>query len=419
MASTPWESLTPDQQNLIQPALEEPCSPVWHVPDTVTELAEVVRTVTAQHQAILPMGSGSKLHWGGLGKPVQQVISTSSLNQVIDHDVSDLTVTVEAGVKFQDLQYLLQAKRQFLPIDPAYPEQATLGGILATADTGSWRQRYGGLRDLVLGISFVRWDGQVAKAGGRVVKNVAGYDLMKLFTGSYGTLGIVSQMTLRLYPSPATSQTLWLSGETSALAIAAQRLLTSGLAPTAADLLSASLAQSLDLGDSGGLLVRFQGIAVSVQEQSQQLQAIAQVLDLNQQSLIDKAEQELWTQLRRTTTEINPETQVFCKIGLQPSQSVNFLAQCPGLGQIHLNTGLGRFVLPFGDLEKSRQQLRQQRDRCEQAQGFLTILAAPRDLKNAFDLWGYAGNALPLMEKLKQQFDPQNSFSPGRFVGGI
>jgi glycolate oxidase FAD binding subunit len=419
MASTPWESLTPDQQRLIHQALVEPAFPHWHVPSTVMELAATIQTATAQQQAILPLGSGSKLHWGGLGKPVQQVVSTSALNQVIDHDASDLTVTVEAGVKLRDLQTLLQAERQFLPIDPAYPEQATLGGILATADTGSWRQRYGGIRDLILGISFVRWDGQVAKAGGRVVKNVAGYDLMKLFTGSYGTLGIVSQMTLRLYPWPETSQTLWLSGETSALAIAAQALLTSGLAPTAADLLSASLAQSLGLGELGGLLVRFQGIAISVQEQSQQLEAIAQQLALSQSSLDGSEEQELWQKLREQTTESQPESQVFCKIGVQPSQAVNFLTQCPGLGQIHLNTGLGRLVVGFTDRESSRHQLQQQRQLCEEAQGFLTVLAAPKELKQTFDLWGYRGNALPLMQTLKQQFDPLNCFSPGRFVGGI
>ena len=419
MASTPWESLTPDQQSLLHQALAEPGSPLWHVPSTVTELADIVQTATAQQQAILPMGSGSKLHWGSLGKPVAQVVSTSALNRVIDHDVSDLTVTVEAGVKLQDLQNLLQGDRQFLPIDPAYPEHATLGGILATADTGSWRQRYGGLRDLVLGVSFVRWDGQVAKAGGRVVKNVAGYDLMKLLTGSYGTLGIVCQMTLRLYPWPETSQTLWLSGKTSSLAIAAQALLTSGLAPTSADLLSPALAQSLDLGESGGLLVRFQGIAVSVQEQIQQLQAIAQDLALSQSSFSESAEQERWQKLREQTTEIQPESQVFCKIGVRPSQAVHFLAQCPGLGQIHLNTGLGRFVLGFTDLEKSRHQLQQQRQFCEEAQGFLTVLAAPRALKQTFDLWGYRGNALPLMQTLKQQFDPHHCLSPGRFVGGI
>src|SRR5919202_2607600 len=215
-------------------------------PHTVEELKSVMSCAHSNGWSVLPCGSGSKLGWGGVGKNIDLVISTERLNRVIEHAVGDLTVTVEAGVKLAHLQELLLKENQFLPLDPAYPQQATLGGIIATADSGSWRQRYGGVRDMLLGISFVRSDGQLAKAGGRVVKNVAGYDLMKLFTGSYGTLGFLTESTFRVYPIPEASGTVVLTGEAeamdatashNAIASATKTLLASALMPTAADLL--------------------------------------------------------------------------------------------------------------------------------------------------------------------------------------
>ncbi|NES72750.1 MAG: FAD-binding oxidoreductase, partial [Okeania sp. SIO2D1] len=202
---------------------------------------------------------------------VDLVVSTQKLNRIVEHAVEDLTVSVEAGVKLADLQQRLRAAGQFLPLDPAYPETATLGGILATADAGSWRQRYGGVRDLVLGLSVVRADGEIAKAGGKVVKNVAGYDLMKLFVASYGTLGIISEVTLRTYPLLKASQTVAAAGDESAIAKLTESLLCSALTPTAIDLLSTRLVEDLALGNGFGLLVRFQSLGASVEEQSQRL----------------------------------------------------------------------------------------------------------------------------------------------------
>ena len=169
-------------------------------PETLEALATGVKLANEFDWKILICGNGSKLSWGGLVKEAQLVISTQRLNRIIDHAIGDLTVTVEAGMTISQLQQALSPSNQFLPLNPCYPQSATIGGIVATADTGSWRQGYGGVRDLLLGLSFVRADGVIAKAGGRVVKNVAGYDLMKLFCGSFGTLGIISQVTMRLYP---------------------------------------------------------------------------------------------------------------------------------------------------------------------------------------------------------------------------
>ena len=192
------------------------------MPSSAIELAELVAIANLERSPLVVAGNSSKLDWGGTVKEAKSIVTTQKLDRLIAHAVGDLTVTVEAGMKFAALQEILATAGQFLPLDPAYPNISTIGGIIATADTGSLRHRYGGVRDLLLGISFVRADGKIAKAGGRVVKNVAGYDMMKLFTGSYGTLGILTEVTLRVYPLPANSGTVILTGAVEGLSKAAK-----------------------------------------------------------------------------------------------------------------------------------------------------------------------------------------------------
>lgn len=328
--------------------------------------------------------------------------------------VGDLTVTVEAGMKFSQLQAILAQENQVLGFDPSYPETATIGGIIATGDTGSLRQRYRGIRDLILGISIVRYDGKIAKAGGRVVKNVAGYDLMKLFTGSYGTLGIISQITLRVYPQAEASGTVILTGEAEAISQVNQILLASALTPVAVDLISSDLSKILGFGDNIGLMVRFQSIAEGVKQQSQRLIELGEKIGLKA-IYIDSDEENLWQQLKQQIWQSESNTAIVCKIGISPTSAVKTLTQCQTLGIIHAGVGLG--VLRFESV--SPETLLNLRNWCESQGGFLSILKAPVDLKQKLEVWGYAGNALNLMRQIKQQFDPQNQFSPNRFVGGI
>jgi glycolate oxidase FAD binding subunit len=411
-----WEQLNPDVQSPITRAIRNDKPSHWLAPSTVEDLSQIVSHAAQNKSPMLLCGNSSKLGWGGLVKQADFILSTQKLNRILDHAIADLTVTVEAGVKLSDLQAFLKPHRQFLPIDPSYPEQATIGGIVATADSGSWRQRYGGVRDLVLGCSIVRSDGKVAKAGGKVVKNVAGYDLMKLFTGSYGTLGVLTQVTFRLYPLPEDSKTLLLTGDTQALSQACQALLKSGLAPTAADVLSINLMRSLNLGNTLGLLVRFQNIAESVTEQVNQLQTLGQKLGLAIAEFTAESEETLWQSLKnQMMPNFNPDL-VTCKIGVMPNQVINFLLKSPGFAQMHLSSGLGRLVL-MTDLEI--EQLVQIRLLCERDRGFLTILEAPKSIKESYEPWGYQGNALSLMKNLKIKFDPYNIFNPSCFVGEI
>ncbi|MEH2138461.1 FAD-binding oxidoreductase [Nostoc sp.] len=408
-----WENIEIGQQKRIQQAITSGKSPSCIVyPHTQQQLAAVIAKAHSHNWRVLPCGSGSKLNWGGLAKDIDVVVSTERINQLIEHAVGDLTVTVEAGMKFSDLQALLAKSRQFLALDPATPESATIGGIVATGDTSSLRQRYGSVRDQLLGITFVRADGEIAKAGGRVVKNVAGYDLMKLLTGSHGTLGFISQLTFRLYPLSEASGTVVLTGSAEAVSQAADILRGSALTPVQADLLSTKLVSSLGLGQGLGLIARFQSISESVKEQSNRVLEVGQKLGLNGAIFADADEASLWQRLQERIHTTATESVITSKIGVLPTAAVEILTQVE-LGLIHISSGLGLLQL------ESKNQVLKVRDSTQANRGFLTILSAPKAVKEQIDVWGYTGNALPLMRRIKEQFDSKNILSPGRFVGGI
>ncbi|MEH1818515.1 MAG: FAD-binding oxidoreductase [Nostoc sp.] len=416
-----WENIELSQQKRIQQAIASEKFPSCIVyPRTQKQLAAVIAKAHTNNWRVLPCGSGSKLNWGSLAKSIDVVVSTERINQLIEHAVGDLTVTVEAGMKFSDLQALLAKSRQFLALDPTAPESATIGGIVATGDTGSLRQRYGSVRDQLLGITFVRADGEIAKAGGRVVKNVAGYDLMKLLTGSYGTLGFISQLTFRLYPLAEASGTVVLTGKAEAISQAANILRGSALTPVQADLLSAKLVSSLDLGEGLGLIARFQSISESVKEQSNRVLEVGQKLGLDGVIFADGEEANLWQRLQERIHTSATESVISCKIGVLPTAAVEILTQVE-LGLIHISSGLGLLQLESkNQVLKIRNELHSSGSNHTQAnKGFLTILSAPIAVKEQIDVWGYTGNALPLMRRIKEQFDSQNILSPGRFVGGI
>lgn len=381
-------------------------------PQTQSQLAQVICEAYRNKWRVLPCGNGSKLKWGGLTENIDIVISTKNLNTIINHAVGDLTLTIEAGVKFADIKALLAKHNQILALNPTSPQLATVGGIIATADTGSLRQRYGSVRDQLLGVTFVRADGQIAKAGGKVVKNVAGYDLMKLFTGSYGTLSIITEATFRLYPMQSASGTVVLTGSKEAVSQAADTLRGSALTPIQADLLSSQLVSTLGLGKGLGLIACFESIPESVKEQLNQVLQIGEKLGLTTAVYSDAEEQSLWFLLPEQIHLPDSETAITCKIGVLPNTAIAILSQVD-LGLIHMASGLG--TLRF----ENESQMLEIRKLCEKNKGFLTILSAPKEIKQKLDVWGYNGNALELMQEIKKQFDAENILSPGRFVAGI
>jgi glycolate oxidase FAD binding subunit len=408
------------KQNQIQSALRPSAyDPVVVYPQDQAKLAAVMTRAHEQKWRVLTCGHRSKLGWGNPAADIDIVISTQWLNRVIDHAVGDLTVTVEAGIPFAALQTRLAAENQILALDPAYPDHATIGGIIATQDAGPLRHRYGGVRDMLLGVTFVRADGQITKAGGRVVKNVAGYDLMKLLTGSLGTLGIMTQMTLRLYPRPEQGATVLFCGNVSDIEKTTRDLINSTLTPTAVEILTPQFLTAYDLGGELGLAVRFQGLPESVEAQCR---LIAQPPAMR--STLQQAEQDIafWQTFQ---SQFWAGASLICKVGVLPAKSILVLQQMKASAQqqgvelqgcFHAGSGLGLLRIEGNIAPQLIEALRTQ---CQQEQGFLTVLKAPLDLKQQIDVWGYRGNALVSMQKIKAQFDPLALLNPGRFVSGL
>ncbi len=381
------------------------------LPTSELELAELVAVANRDRSPLIVAGNSTKLDWGGTVSGAKSIVSTQKLDKLIAHAVGDLTVTVETGMNFANLQTILAAAGQFLPLDPVYPDRATIGGIIATANTGSLRHRYGGVRDLLLGISFVRADGQIAKAGGRVVKNVAGYDMMKLFTGSYGTLGILTAVTFRVYPLPSDTGTVMLTGAVDKLASAAKILLASTLTPIAVDVVSTAFSRQLEISNTPSLVVKFATIPASIAEQSAQLLEIGRGLGLKGGSWQGAQAEQLWQGIQ---TGIWGTTPIGCKLGVRSTAVVETIALLDrstdrtANGVIHLSSGIGACAL------SDKRHIAPLRSHCEDSGGFVSVLQAPVELKQQLDVWGYRGNAVPLMRQLKHQFDPLDLLNPSK-----
>ena len=419
----PWDAVQPQLHREIQAAMVSPHGPdCVALPETAAALAEVMACAHHHRWRVLPMGNGSKIAWGGLVSGVDLVLSTARLNRVVEHAIGDLTLTVEAGTPFAAVQQQLATTRQFLALDPAYPQRATLGGIVATADAGAWRQRYGGVRDRVIGVSFVRYDGQLAKAGGRVVKNVAGYDLMKLMTGAYGTLGILTQITLRTYPMAAAAATVLLTGNAAAIDQLAAAVRQSALTPVALDVLSPGLLQEMGYAPTYGLALQLQGIAAGVEEQVDRLHALAAPLAVTPQVFSDPAGATVWSAVQQCLWPPLPQDEwaIALKVGTQPTAAITLLetlaASLPDgawRGRIHGGSGIG--TLRLQTAAATAELLTSLRGQCQKHGGYLTLLEGPVVLKRAFEPWGIPADSQGLMQRLHQPFDPHHNLSPGRF----
>ncbi len=236
-------------------------------PGSPEDLARALRWANGNGLKVTPRGGGTKLGWGNPPAGCDLVLSTARLNRVLEYAWDDMTVIVEAGCRVADLQKTLAGHGQQLALDPLWPERATIGGIISTNDSGTLRARYGSLRDLIIGITVALPDGTLAKSGGKVVKNVAGYDLAKLFTGGLGTLGVITQAIFRLHPLPRESRSLSFSGTSQSLNALLLLILASKLTFTGLQLQASAEGARLD--------IRFDGTTAGIQAQVDQTQQIA------------------------------------------------------------------------------------------------------------------------------------------------
>src|SRR5438552_4761210 len=217
-------------------------------PDTAEQIAEIVRLAAEHRWAVIPRGGGTQMGMGGTPRAADVVVCTTAMNRVLEYEPADLVVTVQAGVRLAELQRQLAEHGQLLALDPPLPEQATIGGIIAANSNGPLRLRYGTCRDMLLGIKVVNADSSITKGGGKVVKNVTGYDMCKLYTGSLGSLGIIVEASFKLTPLPKQESTMVASFDALDEAFAAARAIYKSTPPVlACELISPAAARSLEL----------------------------------------------------------------------------------------------------------------------------------------------------------------------------
>ena len=379
-------------------------------PGTAEDLARALRWAHDAGLKVAPRGGGTKLGWGNPPTTCDLVLSTARLNRVLEHAWADMTVIVEAGCLVADLQKTLAQHGQQLALDPLWPGRATIGGILSTNDSGTLRARYGSLRDLIIGITVALPDGTLAKSGGKVVKNVAGYDLAKLYTGALGTLGVIVQAIFRLHPLPRESRSLSFSGTLQSLNQLSLAIQSSKLTFTGLQLRAAPGSAQLD--------IRFDGTAPGIQAQVAQVQQIAGSLAPSD------APANVWTSHQAIWDGRAPA--LVAKFNVLPTQFADVCtaiertagAQSLAWKAVVQSVGAGYARLE-GNEPALRTALLTLRSELGKIGGSLVALGCPVAVKRGLDVWGPPSDAQPVMVRIKQRFDPDGILNPGRFLGGI
>ncbi len=381
-------------------------------PGSGDEVARVLRLANAAGLAIAPRGGGTKLGWGNRPERLDLVVSTRRLNEVLEHAWGDMTATVQAGCTVSAFQHQLAQHGQHLVLDPLWLDAATIGGILATNDSGALRVRFGTLRDLILGITVALPDGTLAKSGGKVVKNVAGYDLPKLMTGALGTLGIIVDATFRLYPLPAETTILRVAPASIQSANDLMvRVLDSTLVPT-------GLQCHVAVNQAPEVWIRFEGMRAALEAQLEQLRQICEATSISQ----TLTTHDLWPGLRRMWQR--SQATLICKTSVLPSDIAamvkavervarplrldwELVAQAVGVGSLRLHGANDQALLAALTIIRAE---------ITTLGGTVVVLDAPLGVKQQIDVWGPT-KAPALMRRVKDHFDPQHMLNPGRFVG--
>ena len=367
---------------------------------TYEKLAAELAEAAGQGRKVRPTGGGTKAGWGN-PVPQAQTLSTRGLDAVVEHNPGDLTAVVQAGMALEHLQEILGEHGQMLALDPPCPGGATtVGGIVATADSGPLRHRYGGVRDLVLGIAVALADGSVARAGGKVIKNVAGYDLAKLFCGSFGTLGVIVEVAVRLHPRPAESLTI--EGRTGDPALLQAAAISLAHLPLNLESLDASWA-----GGRGALLARVAGAGLG--ERTTATRSAMTVAGLE----ADEAQSERWAALRDAQRAGEGDGMVVRVSGL-PSRLADVVAATPPDAGIVGRAGLGISWLRFppASTEALVLAVKELRDRL--APMPCVVLDAPDAVRRGAGAWGQPDPARAALERrIKERFDPGGILNPG------
>jgi glycolate oxidase FAD binding subunit len=366
-------------------------------PQSSSQAAELLRQANEQKLALEITGSGTKRGWSS---PVDAalLLDTTQLSGIREHSWQDLTATVAAGTPWSTMQQALAIHGQRVALDPLWPAKATVGGIIATNDSGSLRLRYGSLRDLIIGMTIVLPNGTIAKTGGKVVKNVAGYDMHKLMTGAFGTLGLITEVTFRLHPLPKASATWTVtSNDIPALDRVRHQLADSNMSIEAIQLNCGDGQSSLD--------VKFATLPEALEDHSRRLHTIAAALQ------VTAGTDENW--LRRE--EIFHPERATVKIAMSATQIAAVTSE---VANIYGHSATQQSGIMTASLKPDPVQISNLQKKIEDMGGSLVILQWPQNVAPRPDDSKISPSSIALMQEIKLQLDPDRTLNPGR-LGGI
>ena len=397
-------------------------------PGTVEEIREVMTLASDTGTPVMPWGGGtasavgSPPGWSGL------VLELCRLDRMLEHEPGDLTVTVEAGATVATLQAKLGAAQQWLSLDPPDAERATIGGVIAANASGPRRHLYGTARDLLIGVTVITAHGALVRGGGKVVKNVAGYDLPKLFVGSYGTLGVIAEVTLKLRPLPDDERLVAVTfDDLKNSALAARALGSSDLIPNAVELLDAAAGRTIGLGGPVSLVVGFDGLTEQVEWQTTELSRLAAGAGGRDARPLPR---DTWGRLAAAARHAFDTPAAVARFAVLPSQVADTMEQGQSAARVrgfrsawsaHAGVGVVTAALAAGGAEEDLTPLaavvRDWREIAHGNGGYATLEWAPLALKAVIAVWDDIGAAARIMTRIKQQVDPKNILNPGRFLG--
>jgi glycolate oxidase FAD binding subunit len=398
-------------------------------PGSVDEVATVIGLAAEAARPVTPWGGGTAASVGTPAVPGGLVLGLRRLSRLLEHEPGDLTASVEAGITVEAFQTALRGRGQWVSLDPADARLATLGGVLATNASGPRRHLYGTARDLLIGVTVVTADGAVIRGGGKVVKNVAGYDLPKLFVGSYGTLGVIVEATMKLRPLPDHERLLCIPFDRLKDAGAAVRSLLAGdLIPNAIELLDAAAGAALG-AECPALVVGFDGLREQVDWQCAELTRLtASCGGREGRPLPD----DTWPRLETAARAAFPAAAAVMAFSVLPSQVADLMEQGAGVARsrglasawaAHAGVGVVHAALASDVTPKAPTAiaavLQEWRELARAGGGHGTLEWAPLAVKSQVPVWDDPGAAGRIMERIKAQLDPRNILNPGRFVAGI
>jgi glycolate oxidase FAD binding subunit len=392
-------------------------------------LEDVSGVLTLAHEArvpVTPWGGGTAMAVGAPPARLGLVLGMNRLNRVIEHEPGDLTATVEAGATISTVQTTLRARGQWLSLDPGDADRATIGGVLATNASGSRRHLYGTARDLLIGVTVVCADGSIVKGGGKVVKNVAGYDLPKLFVGSYGTLAVIVSATFKLRPVPEAESLVAVPlGTLKDCGLAVRAVMSSDLLPTALDVLDGDAARAVGIDDDRPVLVvGFDGLPDQVAWQRRELLRL--VRESGGKALRDLPAT-AWEALPNAATIALGRPTATVRMSVLPARVADVMeqgaesARAAGLrAAFSAHAGVGSVMAALVAEQDAAARvvhaIGEWRHVARAGAGHAVVESAPLAVKEQVDVWDQPGAALRIMQRIKAQLDPHGILNPGRYL---